>query len=338
MKIAEILNGTRRNAPSRIALLICVLLFLGTFVPPAPPPPSGAPAEAFLYAEPVPLEEDAPGRRRIGDLVYLGGWHLRSSDRRFGGISAMQIEEDQVTAISDAGTVLQFPLPTRAGPGRIRVTPLPRAHGNDKSSLDTESLQIDGAQAWIGFERLNAILRYRREGWSRESMARPVPMRRWRANNGPEAMVRFPDGRFLVFAEGRRDDPFSPAILFEGDPALAGTSYRMMRYRRPEGFRPTDAALLPDGRLLVLNRRLGWLEGISAKLVMVEAAALRSGTTLAGREVATLRSPMTVDNMEALAVTREGGRTIVRIASDDNFMALQRTLLLEFALVETARD
>ena len=338
MKTPRTLNALRRERRSRILFLLCILLFLGTFVPPVPPPPAGAPAEASLFAEPVALDEDAPGRRRIGDLVYLRGWHLRSGDRRFGGISAMQIEDGRVTAISDAGTVFHFPLPARPGRGRIQVTPLPRSHGNAKSSQDTESLQIAGAHAWIGFERLNGIVRYRREGWRRESGARPAPMRRWRANNGPEAMVRFPDGRFLVFAEGRPDVPFSPVMLFEGDPAEAGTEYRVMRYRRPEGFRPTDAALLPDGRLLVLNRRFGWTEGISAMLVMVEAEAIRSGATLAGREVATLRSPLTVDNMEALAGTREGGRTIVRIASDDNFMALQRTLLLEFALVETAGD
>jgi hypothetical protein len=38
-----------------------------------------------------------------------------------------------------------------------------------------------------------------------------------------------------------------------------------------------------------------------------------------------------VFDVTALSVVREGGRTIVRIASDDNFMGAQRTLLLEFA-------
>ena len=47
-----------------------------------------------------------------------------------------------------------------------------------------------------------------------------------------------------------------------------------------------------------------------------------------------LQPPLTVDNMEALSVTVENGRTIVWIASDDNFFPLQRTLLLKFALVE----
>ena len=55
------------------------------------------------------------------------------------------------------------------------------------------------------------------------------------------------------------------------------------------------------------------------------------------REIAHFAAPVTVDNMEALSVTREGGRTIVRLASDDNFMRWQRTLLLEFELRESPR-
>ena len=47
-----------------------------------------------------------------------------------------------------------------------------------------------------------------------------------------------------------------------------------------------------------------------------------------------LRAPAAIDNMEALSVTRERGRTILWIASDDNFSPLQRTLLLKFALVD----
>ena len=53
---------------------------------------------------------------------------------------------------------------------------------------------------------------------------------------------------------------------------------------------------------------------------------------IAGKEIADLRSPINVDNMEGLSVTQEGGRTIVWIASDDNFNPMQRSLLLKFAL------
>jgi hypothetical protein len=51
-----------------------------------------------------------------------------------------------------------------------------------------------------------------------------------------------------------------------------------------------------------------------------------------GRVIATLRRPLVHDNFEGLAISRERGRTIVWLVSDDNQLFLQRTLLLKFAL------
>jgi hypothetical protein len=42
-----------------------------------------------------------------------------------------------------------------------------------------------------------------------------------------------------------------------------------------------------------------------------------------------------VDNMEGLSVNRDAkGEIILTLVSDDNFSALQRTILLQFRLVE----
>ena len=111
----------------------------------------------------------------------------------------------------------------------------------------------------------------------------------------------------------------------------SGTSLRC-GYRAPAGYAVTDAAELPDGRLLILHRRFTLLDGVSAKLAIVDPRAIAAGRTISGIEIATLAPPLTVDNMEGLAVERERGRTIVWIASDDNFSVLQRNLLLKFAL------
>jgi hypothetical protein len=249
----------------------------------------------------------------------------------------MRVEGSRVTAITDAGVVLRFALPRGPGAQPLRVEPLSQRDIPDEELHDTESLVLDRHHAWIGFERINVVARYRRDGWRIESFARPPAMRRWRSNLGAEAMVRLPDGRFLVFAEaGRGDDAFSPVLLFAGDPAVRGSPLAVLRYRREPGYRITDAALLPDGRLMTLDRAFGFYAGPSARLAVADIDALTGGSIIAGRTIAVLRAPLTVDNMEALSVAREGGRTIVRIASDDNFIALQRTLLLEFALDEGA--
>ena len=331
MKTPGILNGRLKRA----LFLLAGAVLLATVVEPAPLPPPAGPARASIVAQPVPFDEADPGRRRAGALTFLRGWALSSDDPRFGGISAMQVEDGRVTAISDAGVLLHFRLPSRAGRQTLQVQPLPQSAGADKASHDTEAMLLRGGEAWVAFERQNAIVRFRRGDWRAEAAAQPAPMRRWRGNSGPEAMVRLGDGRFLIFSEGRDDDDrFSDVALLAGDPAEAVTPAAALRYRRLPGFRVTDAALLPDGRLLILNRRIGWLGGFTARLVVAETRGLRAGAILEGREIAALAAPLTVDNMEALSVAVERGRTVVRLASDDNFMALQRTLLLEFALDE----
>jgi hypothetical protein len=292
------------------------------------------PADVIVTAEAVLLEEDRPRERRAGRLLFLGGWHLRSRDVRFGGISSMHVEDGEVLALSDGGGLFRFPVPSRPGALPLHVERIARGPGTGRSKgdRDVESLVVEGKQAWLGYEGRNAIWRYRRSDWSFEAAAAPPTMRGWPSQHGPEAMVRLRDGRFILWAEGdEAEDGTTPALLFDGDPALAATPAQPLRYRPPEGFRVTDAALVPDGRLLVLNRRFSLFEGWSAVLAVAD---VRNGV-IEPRVIARLASPQTVDNMEALSVTEEGGRTIVWIASDDNFTPwLQRTLLLKFALIE----
>ena len=61
---------------------------------------------------------------------------------------------------------------------------------------------------------------------------------------------------------------------------------------------------------------------------------LKTGKMLQSKPVATLKPPLRVDNMEALAVTREGQDTIIWMASDDNFNSFQETLLMKFRLLK----
>jgi hypothetical protein len=120
--------------------------------------------------------------------------------------------------------------------------------------------------------------------------------------------------------------------LFDGDPAVPGTRATQFRYRPPAGYRVTDSAFLPDGRLLVLNRRFTLLGAFRVVLTIVRLPErVTEGMMVTGEEIARFEPPVVTDNYEALSVTREEGRTILWIASDDNYFSLQRTLLLRFA-------
>jgi len=320
----------------RILFALTALILLATFAPSGRNPSEPLPARTYVQFFPIPLDDEQPGRSRIGRLDYLGGWRIRSNDPRFGGISAMHVEDGRVLAVSDAGSLIRFPLlDAGSGPGRIDAIPDGPGAGGRKKDRDAEVMTVEGNRAWIGFERHNSLWRYDRDGWRATAMAVPRAMRKWRANAGSEGMARLVDGRFLVFSEGNRGERDTPLLLFAGDPAESGTEVLTLRYRPPAGYRITDAAALPDGRIAMLNRRFSIFEGFTAKLTIAALpASLREGMVLEGKEIADLRAPAAIDNMEALSVTRERGRTILWIASDDNFSPLQRTLLLKFALID----
>ena len=94
-------------------------------------------------------------------------------------------------------------------------------------------------------------------------------------------------------------------------------------------FDITGAAALPDGGLLVLERRFRWTEGVKMRM--------RSSRPQRDQARRTPRRPtfwsqadggLEIDNMEGIAVHRgRGGETIVTLMSDDNFNSLlQRTI------------
>ncbi len=316
----------------RSLLVFPAAFLLATFAPAAlyraPVPPN----RPMVIAAPVPLDADRPGRTRLGPLRYLGGWQLTSNDARFGGISALHVRGGRVIAIADTGLAFSFRVPaTRAAP--LAIAPVECGTGRRKQDRDSEALAVVGDTAWAAFENANAICRYRLPGWTSLARARPGAMRKWPANSGAEAMVRLRDGRFLLFAEGPVRDGTSRVLLFPGDPTRTASTPVILGYRPPAGFRITDAAELPDGRLLFLNRKLSLMEGVAAQLTVGRMPPRPgAGAVLAGRLLAELRPPVVVDNMEGLSVTREQGRTILWLASDDNFIPLQRSLLLKFAL------
>lgn len=322
----------------RSVLALPALFLLTTFAPASLYRPPELPAQSSIAFTPVPLDADHPGRSRIGQLEWLGGWELTSNDPRFGGISAMHVEGGQVLAVSDSGAVMRFAVPAAGSPA-LAITELEEGPGRRFSKIDrdVEAMTVSGPHAWLAFEQHNAVWRYRLADWRSDGSALPPAMAKWPENGGSEAMLRI--GRdFLIFSEEQeRGDGTTEVLRFEGDPALGGTVAGQLRYRAPAGYRITDAALLPDGRVLYLNRRFTLWDGVSVKLVMGNVRDLSAGSRLEGREIAHFAPPVTIDNMEALSVAEEDGRTVVWMASDDNFSGMQRTLLLKFALGESAR-
>lgn len=291
-----------------------------------------------IHAEPVQVRRGVTGDVRVGQLTFLGGVRLTSPDRSFGGFSALLVQGQKVTLLSDGGSVARFSIDSQWHVSGASFGILPGGPGTGwrKRDRDSESITLDPAtgQMWVGFEDSNQIWRYSPGlAWA-EGHSAPPAMAKWDRNGGAEAMVRLADGRFAVFSETThgRKGVGRASILFSGDPVAAPRRGLRFSYLPPADYDPSDVAALPDGRLLVLNRQFALPFNFSAKLTIVDPRRIRRGKMVRGRDIAILAAPLLHDNFEGLAVTRENGATILWIVSDDNLSLLQQTLLLKFRL------
>lgn len=321
----------------RVLLIIALAILL------LPGPHSGkdwptTPGTLLVEARPLPLSSADPGLKQADRLDYLGGWELTSAHKDFGGMSSLLLTADgAMLGLSDSGTLMGFRIDGKED--RQFIAPLPtRASERDWPNWkwDSESMVHDPASGryWVGFELIWRICRYS-PGFSRVEACREWPeLKAWPKTGGAEAMVRLPSGRFLVFSElGYGQGGGLDVLLFDGDPAEKLTPSPVhLNYRPPQGFRPTDAVAIDETRLLLLNRRVALYQGFTASIALVEVPSLKAGITLTGREIARLAPPLLADNFEAMALSKEAGRSILWIASDDNHNFFQRTLLLKFAL------
>lgn len=329
---------------------ILIVLLLAILLLPAPhknkPQPFGA-GPLLVRARALSLNAADPAQRDLGRLHYLGGWQLNSTHHGFGGISSLLAEPDgQILALSDSGTLMGFHIGPGKADRRPFIAPLPiRPQDRDRPwwAWDSEAMTHDPAtqRYWVGFELQQMICRYS-PGFARVEACRTWPeIEAWPETGSIESLARLPDGRFLVLAEmGMTADGSHDTLLFAGDPAEATTAAPMhLRYVPPRGYRPTDAIALDDRHILVLNRRLTLQELFTATLAIVELPERpRPGDRLKARALARLAPPLLADNFEGLAVTQEGGRRVIWIASDDNHEFFQRTLLLKFALDWNAEE
>ncbi|MEH3037605.1 MAG: esterase-like activity of phytase family protein [Sphingomonas adhaesiva] len=279
----------------------------------------------------------AGGARRAGVLVPVGALSLRSSDPAFGGFSSLAIHRGAAVLLSDGGNVVRLTIRR----GRIAAAGADLADGPgtgwDKRSRDTESLAIDPASGrlWIGYERANAIWRYTPDLARGDGHVAPPLMRDWGRNSGPETLVRMDDGRFLTLREGVMDARRPrPAVLFDGDPVATGTRAARLFYRPPPGYVPTDGAMLPDGDLLVVNRRWRFPFRFDCAIVRVPATLIRAGAVMEGPVVARPTRQMGGENVEGIAITRERGATMVWLVTDNDLAFYRRTILAKFRLID----
>ncbi len=288
-----------------------------------------------VSSSPVPLNAENPAQVIVGGLRYLGGIVVTSENIRFGGLSGLIVEPDGVrlSAVSDQGDWLTGVL-TYSGAGEIsglievemnRLLDISGRAVHSKRESDSEALaQFDGDFV-VSFERNHRVWRYDKLGAIPLEMSRPPDIEDAPNNGGIEALTSLPDGRILAIAQNLRNK--------QGN--LRGWLYASQTWHdltlvATGDFVPTDLATLPSGDVLLLERSFSWLTGPAARISRIAAIEIQDGSVLVSQEVAVLSSPLTVDNMEGLAVINSKSGPRLYIVSDDNFNPSQKTLILVF--------
>jgi hypothetical protein len=220
--------------------------------------------------------------------------------------------------------------------GPIRLERLNTDDPDRKWLSDIEALtrDPDTGTLWAAFEGRNIVVRYGPDLVATGD-AEPPQIRHWSFNSGLEAMERLSDGRFLMLSEGATDGFWGrhEGVLFAGDP-VEGATGTEFNFVAPEGYSPVDLAQIPDGRMLVLLRRVMWTLPLTfdVALMLADPADIADGGEWHGQIIAHFGEIVPNGNYEGLAVEPgEDGTLSLWVIADDNVSRLQETYLLHFA-------
>jgi len=287
-------------------------------------------------------------RVEFGQLRFRSGLMLTSPSRRFGGLSSWRFDPGGETflAASDRGRWFSGRVVYRGremvGLAEVETAPMLSEDGRPLAArgwYDTESMARDGPWVYVGIERVNRIVRFDigRFGLQAraETVIAPAETRKLPYNAGLEAMVVVRKGlplagTLIALSERGLDRDGHVRAFLIGGPSPGGFAVR-----RTETFDISDAAMLPGGDLLLLERKASLIDGIGIRIRRVALNTIRPGVIVDGPTIFSADLGQEIDNFEGLDVhVSAEGETVLTLVSDDNFSPIQRTLLLQFTLIE----
>jgi hypothetical protein len=308
-----------------------------------------APVPVEVNARPIPsFDSRDRAHARFGALEYRSGLILTSRFRGFGGLSGWRLDAkgEQFISISDKGTWFTGRIVYRGremtGLADVEAAPMLGADGKPITArgwFDSEAIALDGALVYIGLERVNQILKFDfSKGGTRsrgDPVAVPPALRKLPYNKGLESLAVVPNGLplagTLIAISERGLDSDGNIIGF----LIGGPQPGDFAVRRSDNFDISDAVVLRDGDLLILERKFSLLTGVGIRIRRIALKSIQRGATVDGPSIFDADLGHEVDNMEGIDahVTPEG-ETVLTMVSDDNFSIIQRTLLLQFTLME----
>lgn len=286
-------------------------------------------------------------QRAFGKLEFVGGITFTSPDKLVGAISSIRFRPDQkhFVAALDTGHWMTGAI-ERDGEGAlsglsdVKITPMLNARGEPekaKTLVDAEGLALAPGAAIVSFEQRHRVDVYPDPGFEtsapKASYPLPFPRSELRNNRGFETLAMAPvDGPLagapVIVAERSLD---RQGNLFGA--ILDGPAKGTFAVVRNDPYDITDGAFLPDGDLLLLERRFRLSDGIGMRIRRIKGAEIRPGALLDGEVLMDADMSHQIDNMEGIDVMQlPDGDVRIILVSDDNHSILQRNLMLEFRL------
>ncbi|WP_244616136.1 esterase-like activity of phytase family protein [Rhizobium sp. RU20A] len=283
----------------------------------------------------------------FGSLEFVGGLEMTSSQMLFGAVSAIRFRPDreQFVAIMDTGHWLTGRV-TRDAAGRLsgiadlKATAMLDDKGREnvpKRVMDAEGLALRPGEVLASYEGWARVDVYPDPGFEQSKPLRrlslSMPAKSLPANRGLETLAVAPAssplaGALVAITELARDAKGN--LIAE---VLDGPRKGVFAVKERKPFAITDGAFLPNGDLLILERRFSFAEGVGMEIRRIPGDSIRPGAVVDGEVILSADMRSQIDNMEGLeVVTMPDGAVHVILVSDDNHSILQRNLMLEFRL------
>ncbi len=269
---------------------------------------------------------------------YLSSFHWDMDKPWFGGWSGIEISPDGsgMTAITDRGHLIRAKIQRDKG----RITDIiPLKWWRLKSSsgrflsrgiIDSEGLAIgNGAAIHVSFEGVARVVRYHVPDAPASVLRHHKTFKTLPGNSALEALAIDEQNRLYTIPEQLGDG--AAIRVFVMDNGTVNSAWHLA-FTLPgdDDFSPVGADFGPNGQFYLLER--GWS-------VFGFRTRVRRWSNVPGQpqneQLLVLTQTGTHDNLEGLAVWQDKqGQIRLTMIADDNFLSLQQTEIVEYAIAE----
>jgi len=261
---------------------------------------------------------------------------LRDNPPEFAGLSGLVISNngDKFVTISDKSDYFEGMIQrdTSGSISSIQIT----LSGHLKDSkgiplngrnLDSESIVKTPSAFYISFESNNRIMKHKHLYSPGEFLPKHEDFKNLLVNKGIEALAIDKDGKLFAIPEKppRNYQNYPIYILRDG-------KWEVFSFFPAKGnFQVSDAAFMTDNSLILLERSYNWSVGFITRLRRLE---LSHEKILKPQDL--LEKTSGASNYEGLSIwNNAAGETYLTLISDNNFLPLLTTEILEYKVIKT---